>query len=44
MSLRGGRYMSFTYFTDDQNDGPYFLRVEGRTPDGRWISTSAVLE
>lgn len=44
VSLRGGRNMSFTYFTDDQNDGPYFLRVEGRTPDGRWISTSAVLE
>ena len=29
--------------TEDRADGPYFLRIEGRTSDGRWISTSQIL-
>ena len=29
--------------TEDRADGPYFLRIEGRTSDGRWISTSQML-
>ena len=29
--------------TEDRADGPYFLRIDGRTSDGRWISTSKVL-
>ncbi len=30
--------------TEDRADGPYFLRIEGRTSDGRWISTSQILK
>lgn len=33
----------FTFFTDDQLDGPYVLRIEGRTKDGRWISEERLL-
>ena len=43
LGLCGGDSTSFTFYTDDQNDGPYFLRIEGRTADGRWISTSKEL-
>ena len=41
--LRGGVENVFTFYTDDQNDGPYFLRIEGRTATGRWISTTQTL-
>ena len=30
--------------TEDRADGPYFIRIEGRTADGRWISTTQVLD
>lgn len=30
--------------TEDRADGPYYIRIEGRTADGRWISTSQVLQ
>ena len=33
-----------TVMTEDRADGPYFLRIEGRTSDGRWISTTKVLD
>lgn len=39
----GGAGISFTFYTEDQGDGPYFLHIEGRTADGRWISTSQKL-
>lgn len=29
--------------TEDRADGPYYLRIEGRTSDGRWISASQIL-
>ena len=29
--------------TEDRADGPYFLRIEGRTSDGRWISQTQIL-
>ena len=32
-----------TFYTDDQLDGPYLMRVEGRTEDGRWISKECLL-
>ena len=41
--LKGGVENVFTFYTDDQSDGPYFLRIEGRTAAGRWISTSQTL-
>ena len=44
LGLQGGGNNVFTFYTDDQNDGPYYLRVEGRTADGRWISTSQILQ
>lgn len=44
LGLWGRHTNSFSFYTDDQPDGPYFLRVEGRAADGRWISTSQVLE
>lgn len=43
LGLRGGVNNTIFFYTDDQNDGPYFLRLEGRTPDGRWVSASACL-
>ncbi len=30
--------------TEDRADGPYYLRIEGRTTDGRWISTTKILD
>ena len=30
--------------TEDRADGPYFLRIEGRTSDGRWISKTQMLD
>jgi hypothetical protein len=30
--------------TEDRADGPYYLRIEGRTADGRWISTTKILD
>ena len=30
--------------TEDRSDGPYFLRIEGRTADGRWISKTQILD
>ncbi len=30
--------------TEDRADGPYYLRIEGRTADGRWISQSSILD
>lgn len=44
LGIWGRHTTSFSFYTDDQPDGPYFLRVEGRAADGRWISTSQVLE
>ena len=32
-----------TFYTDDQLDGPYLMRIEGRTDDGRWISEESLL-
>ena len=35
--------VDLTLMTEDRADGPYFLRVEGRTSDGRWISETKIL-
>lgn len=37
------RHSLLTFYTDDQLDGPYLMRVEGRTSDGRWISEECLL-
>ena len=29
--------------TEDRADGPYLIRIEGRTSDGRWISSTHIL-
>ena len=29
--------------TEDRADGPYLIRIEGRTSDGRWISSTQLL-
>ena len=44
LGLWGRATTSFSFYTDDQQDGPYFLRVEGRAAGGRWISTMQILE
>lgn len=33
-----------TVMTEDRADGPYFIRIEGRTSDGRWISKTQMLD
>ena len=43
LELLPTRDTPFTFFTDDQVDGPYVLRIEGRTEDGRWISEERLL-
>ena len=37
------RHSLLTFYTDDQLDGPYLMRIEGRTSDGRWISEECLL-
>ena len=37
------RHSLLTFYTDDQLDGPYLMRIEGRTEDGRWISQECLL-
>ena len=36
-------FSPLTFYTDDQVDGPYLMRIEGRTDDGRWISRECLL-
>ena len=41
--LKAGETVTIPLVTEDRADGPYYLRIEGRTSDGRWISTSQFL-
>ena len=38
--LKAGETVEIPLVTEDRADGPYYLRIEGRTSDGRWISLS----
>ena len=38
--LKAGESVEIPLMTEDRADGPYYLRIEGRTSDGRWISLS----
>jgi hypothetical protein len=42
--LKAGETVTLPLMTEDRADGPYFLRVEGRTSDGRWISETRSLD
>ena len=42
--LRVGETVTLPLMTEDRADGPYFLRIEGRTSDGRRISETRVLD
>ena len=41
--LRAGETVTLPLMSEDRADGPYYLRIEGRTSDGRWISETRVL-
>jgi len=43
LNLWGRFPTSITFYTDDLGDGPYWIHIEGRTSDGRWISQSQAL-
>ena len=42
--LNAGDTATLPLMTEDRADGPYYLRIEGRTSDGRWISETRSLE
>lgn len=42
--LKAGETATLPLMTEDRVDGPYFLRIEGRTQDGRWISETRILD
>ncbi|MBO4536080.1 MAG: hypothetical protein J5702_02615, partial [Bacteroidales bacterium] len=42
--LRAGETVTLPLMTEDRADGPYYLRIEGRTSDGRWISETRLLD
>lgn len=42
--LKAGETVSLPLMTEDRADGPYYLRIEGRTSDGRWISETRLLD
>ena len=41
--LKAGEAVDIPLVTEDRADGPYLLRIEGRTADGRWISQEYTL-
>lgn len=41
--LKAGESVEIPLVTEDRADGPYLLRIEGRTSDGRWISQEYTL-
>lgn len=41
--LRAGKPVDIPLVTEDRADGPYLLRIEGRTAEGRWISQEYTL-
>ena len=41
--LSTGETVTLPLVTEDRADGPYYLRIEGRTSDGRWISETRLL-
>lgn len=41
--LKAGESVEIPLVTEDRSDGPYLLRIEGRTADGRWISETKTL-
>ena len=43
LRLRAGEPVDIPLVTEDRADGPYLLRIEGRTADGRWISQEYTL-
>jgi hypothetical protein len=42
--LKAGETVTLPLMTEDRADGPYLLRIEGRTCDGRWISQTRFLD
>ena len=42
--LKAGETETLPLMTEDRADGPYYLRIEGRTSDGRWISETRSLD
>ena len=42
--LKAGETVTLPLMTEDRADGPYYLRIEGRTSDGRWISETRSLD
>ena len=41
--LKAGESVEIPLVTEDRADGPYLLRIEGRTSDGRWIAETKIL-
>ncbi len=41
--LKAGESVEIPLVTEDRADGPYLLRIEGRTAEGRWISQEYTL-
>lgn len=41
--LKAGESVEIPLVTEDRADGPYLLRIEGRTSDGRWIAETIIL-
>lgn len=44
VQLKAGETVTLPLMTEDRADGPYYLRIEGRTSDGRWISETRSLD
>ena len=42
--LKAGETVTLPLMTEYRADGPYYLRIEGRTSDGRWISETRSLD